>query len=212
VLAAAWFTAAATLLLAGLAVVTAIFAIKAFGKQAQEVRDQAGMLEVQSGQLETMRGQLAEMQKVSQSQLEVLSLQADELRESLVERERETSERHRAQAARVFINVERSAAHKVPDGVIGFDTPPSVEATVHNTSEQPVYDVELDWHRGTAREGDPEPLGVIMPGQTDMGHRDFPEGTIIEHCGAVVRFTDAAGVRWLRRPDGGLIEESSSTS
>ena len=60
-LAAAWLTAAATSLLAGLAVVTAIFAIKAFGKQAQEVRDQAGVLEVQSGQLETMRGQLAEM-------------------------------------------------------------------------------------------------------------------------------------------------------
>jgi predicted PhzF superfamily epimerase YddE/YHI9 len=176
VLAAAWFTAAATLLLAGLAVVTAIFAIKAFGKQAQEVRDQAGMLEVQSGQLETMRGQLAEMQKVSQSQLEVLSLQADELRESLSERERDTRERHRAQAARVFISLERSAAHKVPDGVIGVDHLASVEATVHNASEQPVYDVELGWYKGSAPEGDPGLLGVIMPGGAMRGGGSFPRG------------------------------------
>jgi hypothetical protein len=198
--------------LAVLAIVTAIFAIRAFGKQAQEVRDQARMLEVQSGQLQATRGQLAEMRRVSESQVEVLSLQAKELRESLAERERETSERHRAQAARVFITAERSAAHEPPRGVIGVPKPPSVEAAVHNTSEQPVYDVELGWRRGTAPEGDPELLGVIMPGQVDTRQRNFPDGTIIEHGDAVVRFTDAAGVRWLRRTDGGLIEESPGMS
>src|SRR5689334_17541560 len=109
----------------------------AFRKQAQEVSDEAKMLKVQSEQL-------AEMRKVSESQIEVLSLQADDLRESLAERERDASERHRAQAARVFLTEERSAGLRDSDispGVIAIPRPPSVEATVHNTSEQPVYDV-----------------------------------------------------------------------
>jgi hypothetical protein len=76
----------------------------------------------------------------------------------------------------VFITVERSAGHKVPPSVIGYDTPPSVEATVHNTSEQPVYDVELGWYKGTASDGDPKLLGVIMPGTKTWGIGTFPRG------------------------------------
>jgi hypothetical protein len=203
VLAAAWLTAAATSFLAVLSVVTAIFAIMAFRKQAKEVSDEAKMLKVQSDQL-------AEMRKVTESQIEVLSLQAEDLRKSLAEREREAGERHHFQAARVFITEERSAGRRdseIPRDSFALPVLPSVEAAVHNSSEQPAYDVELRWHRGTAPEGDPELLGVIMPGLVGRRKRDFPEGTIIEHCGAVVRFTDAAEVRWLRRPDRGLIEE-----
>jgi hypothetical protein len=206
--AAAWLTAATTSLLAGLAGLTAIFAIKAFRKQAQETSDQAEMLKVQSDQL-------IEMRKVSESQLEVLSLQAEELRGSLAHRERDVSERHRALAARVFITENRDGGLRlsaIPRDVIAVPRLPSVGATVHNASEQPVYDVELRWHRGTAPERDPELPGVIMPGTAKTLTRNFPEGTIIEHCGAVVRFTDAAGVRWLRRPDGTLTEQSSTTS
>lgn len=207
-LAAAWLTAVATLALACLAALTAIFAVKAFRKQAQEVSDQAEMLKVQSGQL-------AEMQKVSERQLDVLGLQAEELRASLVQRERDTSERHRAQASRVFISETRDGgllASSIPPDIIAVPRRPSVEATVRNASEQPAYDVELSWHLGTAPHGDPDMLGVVMPGTANITSRDFPDGTIIRHCGAVVRFTDAAGVRWLRTPDGTLTEQSSSTS
>ena len=36
--------------------------------------------------------------------------------------------------------------------------------------------------------------------------REFPVGFNPDISGAVVRFTDASGVRWLRRPDGYLNE------
>ena len=75
-------TAVATAILAGFAIVTAVFAFLAFRKQAQEVNDQAEMLKVQSTQL-------AEQQKLGERQAEVLALQASDLRESLNERKRE---------------------------------------------------------------------------------------------------------------------------
>jgi hypothetical protein len=52
----------------------------------------------------------------------------------------------------------------------------------------------------------PEPLGTLMPGPAEMRWRDFPAETSADACGAVLRFTDAAGVRWERRPDGYLSE------
>ena len=78
------------------AIVTAIYAIRAFRKQPEEVSDQAEMLRVQAGQL-------GEQRKVNAEQIRVLGLQAAELRESLEERQREAAERRRAQASRVFI-------------------------------------------------------------------------------------------------------------
>lgn len=53
-------TAIATAVLAFFAIVTAIYAIRAFRTQSQEVRDQAEMLMVQSGQLELQRQQLGD--------------------------------------------------------------------------------------------------------------------------------------------------------
>jgi hypothetical protein len=38
------------------------------------------------------------------------------------------------------------------------------------------------------------------------GDRGFLLGADMSNSGAVVRFTDAAGTRWLRRPDGYLNE------
>jgi hypothetical protein len=94
-------TAIATAALALFAIVTAAFAILAFRKQSQEVRDQAEMLMVQSAQL-------AEQQKLGQKQTEVLELQASELRESLDERKRESEQRRSAQASRAYLALETS--------------------------------------------------------------------------------------------------------
>jgi hypothetical protein len=79
---------------------------------------------------------------------------------------------------------------------------------VKNSSDQPIYEAELRWHRGSAGYGEPnpEPLGTIMPGVEVSRMRDFPPGTNMAVSGAVLRFSDAAGVRWLRRPDGYLNE------
>lgn len=81
-----WITAIATVGLLIGATVTAIFAIRAFRKQSQEVTDQAEMLKIQSGQLEEQR--------------KINTLQAKDLEESLRERTRlrRITEREQADA------------------------------------------------------------------------------------------------------------------
>jgi|SRR5215472_7262012 len=116
-LAAAWLTAGATALLAIFAIVTAWYARQAFGEQSEEVRtlreqaadqqeltrQQAELLKVQSGQLDLQRQQLEDQQQANAKQAEVMALQAQELRESLAEREREAENQRRAQASKIFI-------------------------------------------------------------------------------------------------------------
>ena len=53
----------------------------------------------------------------------------------------------------------------------------------------------------------PEPLGILLPGEQEEKSRDFPSDTNMAISGAILRFRDAAGVRWIRRTDGGLIEQ-----
>jgi hypothetical protein len=81
-------TAIATAMLAAFAIVTGIYAIRAFRKQSKEVSDQISMLGIQSDRL-------AEQRKINAEQLRVLALQAGELRESLAERKREADLQHR---------------------------------------------------------------------------------------------------------------------
>jgi hypothetical protein len=139
------------------AIITVFLAYRAFRKQSQEVTEQASMLNVQSEQL-------AERRKINEKQIEVLELQADELRESLAERKREAERQYRGQASRVYIAQARNPTaphgHPEPEGVAPF-----VTVLVGNTSERPVYDAELRWHLGAADYGEPnaEPLGTIMP-------------------------------------------------
>jgi hypothetical protein len=81
--------------------------------------------------------------------------------------------------------------------------------TIVNTSDQPVYDTELYWRRGSAGYGtpNPEPIGTIMPGGEIERMRRFPLDTNMDVSGAILMFRDAANVRWIRRPDGGLVEQ-----
>jgi hypothetical protein len=202
-----WITAAATAMLALFAVLTAYYARQAFLKQSKEVSDEAEMLRLQSEQLEEQR-------KINAEQTAVLKLQAAELRESLDEREREAEQRHRAQASRVFITQELSRT--VPSGYAEREhVEPFVTVTVVNSSEQPVYDAEIRWHIGTAdheKQPNPEPVGTVMPGKDDAisRTRPFPYGVDMNTSGADVRFTDAAGTRWLQRPNGDLDEISQT--
>ena len=212
-------TAVATAVLAAGAIVTAVFAYLALRKQSQEVRtldretrDHAKLLEIQSGRLDAQREQPTDQQTLNKQQTEVLALQAQELAESMAQRKRAADDRHRAQAARVSISEDKDpgrAAIRGPALITGYAISPSVTGTVHNSSEQPIYDVEIRWHASTAGYGEPnpEPVGVILPGDNAERSREFEPGTNLDVSGAVVRFTDAAGVRWLRRPDGALIEQ-----
>jgi hypothetical protein len=215
-----WITAIGTGMLALFAIVAAYYARKAFLKQSQEVsaierqvkdqeeltQQQGKLLAIQSGQLELQRQQLDGQRQVNSKQVEVLDLQAVELRESTDQRKRETEERHRAQASRIFITQELSVTTR-PD-YAKWGGKPSFVAAVVNSSDQPIYDAEFRWHVGTAGHGEPnpEPLGIIMPGAQVRGTREFPPGATMDVSGAVVRFTDANQVRWLRRPDGYLRE------
>lgn len=216
-------TAVATAVLAGFAIVTAIFAIAAFFKQRQEVRtlqqeakdqqvlteQQGELLTVQAGQLEVQRQQLDDQRKINEKQAEVAALQAQELRESLGERKREAEERRRAQASRVFIYEERLDADprvSPPELSARGERPqPVVVAYVMNTSQQPVYNVIIGWHLGTAPKGQHHRM-PLMPGAEDKDTEPVPPGAVPEMFGAVVFFRDAAGVTWRTRPDGQLDE------
>ena len=151
-----WITAVATAgLLAG-AVVTAIYAIRAFRAQSKLVSDQAEMLKVQSQQLEEQR-------KINERQIEVLELQAAELRESLEERKREAQLRRSAQADQVFISQQNTVGVDTDE----YDEPQRHRATVTvvNTSNRPIYEAGLRWPPGSTWDfpGFLEPLGTIMP-------------------------------------------------
>jgi hypothetical protein len=209
----------ATLALAILALITAIFAGLAFRRQSEEVRaverqvadeqelsrQQGELIKIQTGQLEALRGQLEEQRKTSAAQAEVLALQAEELQESLNERRRQIELGRGYQARRVYLTEGRFASRTA-----GTDTtPPSVTAIAYNTSDQPIYDAELVWHSGSASHDDPnpEPIGTLLPGLEHPSRREFPSETDLSASGAVLRFRDAAGTTWLRKPDGDLAEQ-----
>jgi hypothetical protein len=199
-------TAIATAVLAAFAIVTAIFAFLAFRKQSDSVADgremigqQKDMLQVQSDRLETYRYQVDEQHQTYAAWVKTLELQASELRESLDERKREAEERRSAQAARVFVSQadgvfvandpsEMSEMLNEDEDSWTDITKAEAEAeggwhvavlTVVNTSDQPVYDAQLRWHRGSASHGwpNPEPLGTVMPGCEIKRTRRFPLGT-----------------------------------
>jgi len=220
-LAATWFTAIATGLLAIFAVVTAWYARKAFREQSEEVR--------------TLKEQLSDQRALSMMQTPVLELQAKELQESLAERIREAQARRRAQASQVFA---WNAVHltDVPEVLPGASqqewTAAAEQATrvpsvdIRNTSTQPVYDVLVEWlledgrilqgdYRGTPlmpgeEESVPEPAPPRLKDAPDPAPGVFPglNAPPDRHSlSAQVTFRDASGVRWLRDPRTGDLTE-----
>ena len=177
-------------------------------------RQQADLLKIESGQLELQREQLADQRKASAGQAEVLELQAAELRESRQSAHGRPSRRAAGKPPAVLTEKPfkgRSGRSAAAYGEVigGGPGPPSVTATAHNTSDQPIYDAEFLWHKGSACRGDPnpEPVGTLLPGARHSSTRDFPPGTNMEVGGAVLHFRDAAEVNWRRWPNGGLDEQ-----
>jgi cbb3-type cytochrome oxidase subunit 3 len=185
-------TAIATAALALFAIVTAAFAILAFRKQSQEVRDQAEMLMVQSAQL-------AEQQKLGQKQTEVLELQASDRRESLDERKRESEQRRSAQASRAYLALENFGA--------------TTGIRVVNTSDQPIYDAWVISESADGQHFMSKPVGTVMPGGDFRIDADkfFTGVDGFDPPGLALQFRDAAGIKWRRMgEDGTLTEESGS--
>lgn len=221
----ALLTAAGTIVLALFAIITAWYARKAFLKQSQEVsaierqvadeqeltRQQGELLKVQTGQLEVLRAQLEDQQKASAAQAEVLKLQADDLRESLEERERQADDRRRSQAAKVNAWLKHNGEQRKRWG-----------AHIHNASDLPIFDVrvffylparagEVTWVPASI--GGPDEAIPVLPPQSE-GFVLMLEGdvsSVIENidvsersCVVGVEFTDSAGNRWERNPRGAL--------
>jgi hypothetical protein len=195
---AAQLSAVATLALAVLAMATAGLAFAAWRKQSREVSDQAKMLNVQSEQLEELR-------KANAKQAEVLELQATELRKSLEERVRAARRRVRAQAQLVFLTEVR---YEGRDAGPLDSRPPSITATVVNSSNQPIYKVEVYWLPTKALHGEPnaDHLGIIMPGESASSIRRLAPDADVHACHAEVVFCDADTITFVRRADGYLTD------
>jgi len=178
------------------------------------------VIERDAARAEIERQQSEEQRAASARQVEVLELQAQELRASREQREREAesareqrereaAEKQRTQATQVLIWEERLGYDPRTTQAQRADNPgsstPTITAYVKNNSEQPIYDVVISWHRGTARWGESDLLASLMPGAESKSTRPVPELPDYVNpavWGAVVFFRDAAGTYWRRRPDG----------
>ena len=181
-----WITAITT---AGLfigAIVTAIYAIKTFREQSQQLEDQ---------------------RKINAEQTKVLDLQASELRESLAERKREAERRKIAQASQVFIWTETTDEPVIEGLQRPIGRRMAIIAHLKNTSQQPVYDLAIVWRKRTDPWGEPDMIGlVLMPGQEASRMRiidpSLPGHGNLSLFEAVAHFRDAAGWHWRANADG----------
>ena len=170
-----WVTAVGTVgLLAG-AVFTAVFAVQAFREQSREVR--------------LLEDQVNDQRALALKQVEVLGLQAEEIRASLENRRRD-------QAARVFTWVE-----------VTNHTRGHFRVHVTNSSDRPVYGLTFLLGYGDDSEAEyyskPEAVKHVMPRETtvfepDEGDHSILWGTSWEpgEVWSAVHFRDALGETW----------------
>jgi hypothetical protein len=179
---AAWLQAIGALLAVPVAVVAVIFAAKAFRAQSDQLRDQR----------------------------DLVRQQAKELQAAHDDREREATERRRAQAAQVFMELDYKIVRH-PE--TGQTTTVSFRFKLRNTSAQPVYQVVIRWFQGTApwsqngvdhhefRRLMPDPDGLII-----LERNLAPTCSNLDSYGAVAEFRDAASIRWRTTNDGRFEE------
>jgi len=141
--------------------------------------------------------QLAAQHELTRQLAQSVELQSQNLRMAL-------DERRRAQACQVFIELSRKSAR----GAL------RVSATVHNNSQQPIYDLYVIWLLGTTRMGRPDPAARLLPGQNVCFERSVEPGDDAAPAAdpdaltAFLTFRDAAGIRWTVREDGTLSDIS----
>jgi hypothetical protein len=112
--------------------------------------------------------------------------QTQEVSLLLEQNQRDTDERRRSQASRVFIGA-----------------PPDEGLLVHpyarNASDFPVYNAQV-WYNEPGSITGPDDLGVIMPGETRYAPSSFRHDDALKH--AFLLFRDAEGIDWIRTPTG----------
>jgi len=170
-----WVTALGTVgLLAG-AVFTAVFAVQAFREQSKEVR--------------LLEDQVNDQRDLALKQVEVLSLQAEEIRASLENRRRD-------QAARVFTWVELASHARG-----------RFRIHVTNSSDRPIYGLTFLLGYGDDDQADyfskPGAVKHVMPRETTVFEPDDDEHSILwgtswepGEVWSAVHFRDASGETW----------------
>jgi uncharacterized membrane-anchored protein YhcB (DUF1043 family) len=205
-----WLTAIFTGILAVGAIVTAVFAILAFRRQADELITLQNQARDSSAQLDLQRAQMAEQRAVNVAQVEVLTLQGQELAQSLAERKAAAEDARSAQAAKV------TAWFGYRDRKVD---PSGAGAVIRNASDLPVLDVRVFFHwvnersdgswTSANRGGPVERVRVIAPEhqffvEMPQEIRDMTTEVNDQVYVVSIEFTDAAGQRWVRDPHGGL--------
>jgi hypothetical protein len=129
--------------------------------------------------------------------------------------ERDSGDRRRAQASRVFIWTEPTGGVHPQDGAVA-----GIISHIKNTSEQPIYDGLIACSDGSGRTADDPVIPafpVLMPGEQQDVTSIFaaPVAGVVfwEDNSALLAglgFRDAAGARWRIRSDGRLDEDSAA--
>jgi hypothetical protein len=174
--AVAW-TAVLTGVLAGGAIVTAVFAIMAFRAQSAEV---------------TLLQEQTERER------------KESAREAADRRWRQATLVYMTRAYLPPRNAFGPLTETNPDKA---GTRPAFSATVFNTSGQPIYDVRIHWVDAGAgtQNGAEAMLGTVGPGeQGGPTQRAVPVNTTPDDFQPVAYFRDAAGDRWTVLTDGHL--------
>lgn len=130
------------------AIITAMYAIKAFRTQSAQLKDQ---------------------REINAKQTEVLGLQVTELRESIDERRREAWQRRRAQAARIFIGAPRERDGWVRPSVKNASDFPIYEAKLWYISPDGLSVIPRDdGYRGTIQPGAERPGPEPFPSKEGL--------------------------------------------
>ena len=108
------------------------------------------------------------------------------------ENNRQANERRRAQAAAVYIGVQRAGNRLV-------------QPAAYNASTLPVFDAEF-WYSGPGGLSGPDDLGMIMPGPVGHNGQQMSYDEALRQ--AILTFRDADGGCWIRMPDGTLREQA----
>ena len=176
-------TTIATAVLAVGAIVTAVFAILAFRKQALEV----GILQQQTHEhQQALEHEAIERHREQASRVWILVVPDDGI------------SRRDFPARRPDRDPATSETMKGT----------TLEAMVTNASEQqqPIYNAKLHWYRGSEGYKTPEVLGAVPGYERTARSQSYPPGTDLTTCGAFLTFRDAAGYAWVRSPNGVLTE------
>lgn len=159
--------------------------------------------------------QVADQQELTRQQAEQLKVQTNQLELQQRQFEQQEKDRRQDQASRVFIVRELTTDSRVGQVQRNLDrlNRQVVKVYVRNTSEQPDYELHVNWRKGSALWDQPELLPVLSPGELREFVRaippDLPPAVDLDVYSAIVIFRDRAQAWWRIRPDGRFEELES---